>query len=69
MNTIEPGAGVIGAVLEDLPADAHWHHGLFLGKNRHGPQTRILVVWDHTTLRVSEESQDCLEINPEDRVA
>jgi KaiC/GvpD/RAD55 family RecA-like ATPase len=42
---------------------------VLIGKNRHGPQIRIPVVWDYTTLRVSEESQDWREINPEDRVA
>jgi KaiC/GvpD/RAD55 family RecA-like ATPase len=42
---------------------------VLVGKNRHGPQTRIPVVWDFTTLRLFEESQGWREINPEDRVA
>jgi hypothetical protein len=60
---------VIGAVLKDLRADSDWHHDQLVRKNRHGPQIRIPVVWDYTTLRVSEESQGWREINPEDRVA
>jgi hypothetical protein len=38
-------------------------------KNRHDSQMRIAIVWDYTTLHISEESPGWGEINPEDRVA